>query len=598
MLTSKSAGFITEVDSASTGPTRTMVSEENVISELAKDYSSYMLSSLRRTQVFRRDLAKETQLNNLTSQVRRKQETLRQLTDNLAQLHEEQRRTVPGPLKQARERLKTATDAECDEEATTESYQFVLARTQATVLKSEDRMKAMRREVRIYSEMLEEGRKQQRAFLVEQQHDDLQLRELRDQLQRLRSERESYRGVKIQQLQTRHREVDTEWSEAKRDKAKSLVTQRNIEWLHEWLGRQREIRKVLRLHMGMEELAKHRFDDIIQQVIDSLGGNDVDEALANYQQTVAKNQSLLQEAEYKLSLQALYERKLAALFTELRWITDQLAKASPKDYRLRLAKSEIHFSHTTTRMKAAEAGYRRAVQAKETNKQTVIEAVSQCTTLLDLLGALDVWVETAAPVVISFGEPAEVVKAFLVLEKRLSFLQTVTYQRRRHFPPNSDSLFQLFQSTPRIRELPPPAKPSKQGPDSSSDSPLERQRLPEVLPSSALARTSRHQFPKEVTVRRNLQNPKEFFSARMRIYKDFLSVRSAFFASPKAISPIPELLFSLRQSERKILCFTQPSPNNKSLTDRQRTLLATARSYLSTRSDSHTAGSPSNLPHK
>ncbi len=94
MLTSKSAGFITEVDSASTGPTRTLVSDENVISELAKDYSSYMLSSLRRTQVFRRDLAKETQLNSLISQVRRKEEALRQLTDTLEQLREEQRRKL------------------------------------------------------------------------------------------------------------------------------------------------------------------------------------------------------------------------------------------------------------------------------------------------------------------------------------------------------------------------------------------------------------------------------------------------------------------------------------------------------------------------
>lgn len=598
MLTSKSPGFITEVDSASTGPTRTLVSDENVISELAKDYSSYMLSSLRRTQVFRRDLAKEAQLNSLICQVRRKQEALKQLTDTLEQLREEQRRTVPGPLKQVRARLKIAIEAECEEEETGKTYQFVLARTQANILKSEDRMKGMRSEVRIYSEMLEEGEKQQRAFIVEQQHDDLQLRELRDQLQRLRSERESYRVLKLQQLQIRHREVDTEWSEAKRDKAKSLATQRNIEWLHRWLGRQREIRKVLRLHMGMEELAKHRFDDIIQQVIDSLGGNNVDEALANYQQTVAKNQSLLQEAEYKLSLQALYERKLAALSSELRWITDQLAKASPKDYCLRLAKSEIHFSHTTSRMKAAEASFRRAVQVKEANKQTVIEAVCQCTTLLDLLCALDVWAEAAAPAVFSFGEAADVVKAFLVLEKRLNYLQTVTFQRRAHFPPTSNSLFQLFHSTPRIRDLPVPVKV----PDLSSNSLLEHQRLPEVPPSSALARTSRHHFPKEVIVKRNVQNPKEFFSARMRVYKDFLGVKSAFLASPKHISPIPELLFSLRQSERRILCFTQPSPkqlaSNKSLTDRQRTLLATARSYLSTRSDSHTAGSPRNFPYK
>ena len=604
MITSKSSGFITEVELTSQTPrtARTLLSEENVISELAKDYSSYMLSSLRKTQVYRRDLAKETQLNNLLSQVRRKQETLRQLTDTLEQLHEEQARTLPGPLDQVNDQLKAATDAEYAENAKIESYQYVLARTQACTRKAEDRMKGMKREVRSYEEMLEEGRKQQRAIQVEQQHDDLQLREIHEQLSRFRSERESYRSLKLHQLQTRHHEVSSEWSEAKQEKAKSLTTQRNIEWLREWMGRQREMRKVLRLHMGLEELAMNKFDGIIKQVIESLGGRGVDEALANYQQTVAKNHSLLQEAEYKLSLQALYERKLAALITELRWITDQLAKASPKDYRLRLAKSEIHFSHTTNRMKSAEASFRRVVQAKENGKQTAVEALSQCNTLLDLLCALDGYGEAAATVPVAFGDAAGVVKGFLLLEKRIVYIQTVTFQRRHRFPPSSESLFKLFQSTPRIRS--PPAIPLKLPPmqDSSTDSPFDYQRLPEVPPSSALARTSKQHFPKEVKIHKNLHNPKEFFSSRMQIYKDFLKVRSAFLASPKAISPIPEMMFSLRQSERKLLCFTQPTSkqisDRKLLIDRQRNLLATARSFMSTRSDSHLAGSPSNLIHK
>lgn len=603
MIASKSSGFITEVELASPTPrtARTLVSEENVISELAKDYSSYMLSSLRKTQVYRRDLAKETQLNNLFSQVRRKQETLRQLTDTLNQLHEEQGRIRPGPLDQVNDQMKAAVDAEYAENAKIESYQYVLARTQACTRKAEDRMKGMKREVESYEEMLEEGRKQQRTIQVEQQHDDLQLREIHEQLSRFRSERESYRSLKLQQLQTRHHEVSSEWSEAKQDKAKSLATHRNIEWLREWMGRQREMRKVLRLHMGLEELAKNKFDGIIKQVIESLGGSGVDEALANYQQTVAKNHSLLQEAEYKLSLQALYERKLAALTTELRWITDQLAKAGPKDYRLRLAKSEIHFSHTTDRMKSAEASFRRALQAKENGKQTAIEALSQCNTLLDLLCALDAYGEAAAVVPLAFGDAAGVMKGFLLLEKRIIYIQTVTFQRRHRFPPSSESLFKLFQLTPRIRSLPTiPLKLSPK-PD-SSDSPFDYQRLPEVPQSSALARTSKHNFPKEVKIRKNLHNPKEFFSSRMQIYKDFLKVRSAFLASPKEISPIPEMMFSLRQSERKLLCFTQPSSkqlsDRKLLSDRQRNLLATARSFMSTRSDSHIAGSPSNLIHK
>lgn len=585
-------GFITEVDLTSTQPSRNAVSEENVVKELVKDYSAYMMSNMRKSLIFRKDIAKETQLNSLSDQITRKKATLKQLKDTLNRLHLEESGSKSEELKEIDEKLKFALEAEGNEIMTRESYGHVLKRTQANREKAEDRMKMLRKEVRGYTEMLDQGRTQHQSILMEQIHTDSELHELRETLEQIRSEREMCRQMRIRKLQGEHREMDEEWVYAKQEKVKEIVRARNVDWLRQWLRRQREVRKILHLHMGLEELAKHRVDSIIQSVIDNLGGSNVDEALFNYQQKITQYKSLLQEAEFKLSLQASYERKLVALFAELRGINEQLRAAGPKDYFLRFAKSEIHFSHTTSKMKSAQTSFRREVKAKEGNKQMAIEAISQCKTLLDLLSALDGFGEAVA-VGVSMENPGEVVKGFLVLEKRLRYLEEVTVQRRWR-RTGKETLIQMLQYSPRLRPF------NTQFPlNSTSPSPIsEQEHLPDQPLSTSSSRSSHLKLFKDTTPR-NLHSPKELFTARMRIYKDFLHVKSSYLSIPKGISPAPEMLFRLRQSERKLECFTQPRnrrfPGRKSeksaVSDRQGTLLALARSYLSTRSDSHTAPS-------
>lgn len=113
MISSKS-GFLTEVEIFSAGKpkAKSLVKEEDVISELAKDYSAYMQSQSKHERRWTRDAAKETILNSLAAQIQRKQAALRAFNDTLAQLQSEHRSLLSESASDAFTRLSTAVETQ------------------------------------------------------------------------------------------------------------------------------------------------------------------------------------------------------------------------------------------------------------------------------------------------------------------------------------------------------------------------------------------------------------------------------------------------------------------------------------------------------
>ena len=489
-------------------------------------------------------------------------------------------------------------------------YQHVLARTDASLGITKNRVTEIRREVNSFSELLAQAQTHHLTISTELEQDEAQLRIMKEHLNKIRAKREKCKQDRIALLREKHIEVDEEWSQAKTDKAKSMGIRKNILWLNNWLDRQRNVRKVLRLHSGLEEMAKVRFDRLVNRVVTCLAGRSVDEALVNYQTVIAKNKSLLQEAEYKLSLQALYERKVSALATELQWVKQMLAQASPAEYRMQIDKSEIHFPGTVERMKTAEQDFRRAVNVKEINKMSATKVVTQFDTLLTLLNSIDPRGEGAAVTTVHFH--TDLAQAFLLLEKRLVFILTVTAQRQQtrellrtlkleviKSTGSVESLLKLLKSTPRMRENRlegflirlNSTHPSLKAVESSEQLSTSKE---SSTPRSFTSYRKNRKFRslRSLKTLKRLSSPKEFFTERMRLYKDFELLKRTYGSSRKAAESTLEMLFTARQQERQLVTMTQgpqkPSKerkSEKSVSDRQRALLATARSYLSTRSE-------------
>lgn len=482
-------------------------------------------------------------------------------------------------------------------------------------------MTEMKREVDSFCELLAKGREHQAAITAESEETELRLRVLKEHLLEMRKKREESRTERLAALKSKHSEVDEEWSQAKSDKARSMTVRKNIEWVHKWLEKQRNMRKVLRLHIGLEEMAKGRFDRLVNKIVTNLGGNDVDQALKNYQNVIARNKSLLQEAEYKLSLQALYERKVAALASELRWVRQMLASASRNEYVQQIDKSEIHFAATVERMKTAEQGFKRAKWVKEGNKMAATKVVIELDTLLVLLSSLDQRNEAAASASVSFH--TSLPQAFLMLEKRLLFLLAVTAQRLQttelirslkieiiRTSDSVESLLKMLKNTPRMREwrhdiLSSRLSTSHPNLQTGSDQ-MSISKESESQPSFTAYRKGRKlkllRNLKQQTLSR-LATPREIFSERMRMYKEFELAKRMYAGQQKdkATASTLEVLFDARQKERRLMVMTQGGPRRKSkdrksnISDRQRVLLATARSYLSTRSDTYSNGSSNRL---
>ena len=559
MLSSKSHGFITEVDFRPARP-KDKVADEDVVKALAQDYSSYALSTSLRSPTAVRDPSKEQLLNSLIDQVARKRQYLSLLTDSLAALLREKERgssitDVSAQYASAQAKLYSVFSASIL--SLTEQYTHVLLRSQCSATSSHSRASSIQQQVDSFSSLLSQAKEQHTAIHADTAQREAQVRVMWDHLETVRLKREQCRLSQLDTLKGYHKDVDEEWTNAKIDKGKSMAIQRSIEKLREWLTRQRDVRKVLRLHIGLEELAKTRFDHIVTRIVTSLAATTVDEAIANYQTTIARNKSLLQEAEYKLSLQSSYDRKLTVLQGELRLVANALSKASLKEYRQKLDKSEIHYSTTVTRMKTAEHTFQREVTLRELNKLSATEAITQLDSITSLLPTLDPANASAPPLFFSFQSPT-IAQAFLLLEKRLTYLLTVSVQCStvvRTTPGSVETLMELLKTSPRMRD-------NRSFPELSGLTLTQTTEEVSMSSKDSTMQSTRHTFRARkrgseqsggsiVKTNRVVPVPQEYFAVRMQLFKDFEKVKSAQRGNRKS-ERMSEVMYRAKQGEKRM----------------------------------------------
>ena len=257
----------------------------------------------------------------------------------------------------------------------------------------------------------------------------------------LESEFSTQRIQGLSTLEAQHKAMAEALKGAKEDKAKQLANEGNVEKLKAWLGRQREARKVMRLYIGLEEMGRKRIKRVLETVIRGCRGNTLDEALSNYSTTLARNNSLIHEAEYKLAQQASCIIRLSSMLTELQSLTSRISTESAASLLFRLNKSDIYQAPALMRMRLAEITITSYEQKRHTQSLLLAKSSDCINSLYQQLLSFDPWHRSSARLSLDVPPSKSPVAVLLLVEKRVLFL----YERVTPWiaafanPPKSDS---------------------------------------------------------------------------------------------------------------------------------------------------------------
>ena len=264
----------------------------------------------------------------------------------------------------------------------------------------------------------------------------------------------------FQRLDAYHTLLTDEITQAKAAKAEEIAAKDNIERLKKWLRRQREARKIMRLYIGLEELGTKRLDKVLGTIVDGLKCESLEEAMYRYKDVMARNNWLVREAEHKLQQQASLEMQLMTLMGEKEGAKREVKEDGEWRWAKRVQKVDIYHIQELSRVKSAQSSLSHFTQLTAHRELTVTEMLTQLLNLFTFLHEVDPLHCSSAPLTLPFLSPHEILTAFLVLEKKVTFFLELTEQRlifrqRAKGKPPTEPLKQLFSkgSQPQNSEI-------------------------------------------------------------------------------------------------------------------------------------------------